>query len=172
MATELHNHSCVSTSQVRLDLASALSIAGSAIDRAVVETLRGVGFDGIRAGHGYVFQRLIEGPSTVGEIADALTVTQQAVSKTVRELITLGYVEQAEDDRDRRRRPIALTARGRSLIEASRAARADFEGRVAAAVGARRLATALAVVAEAIDQLDVAAAVQARAVPATPDQLG
>ena len=49
----------------------------------------------VRYSHGFLIQQLVEGPRPVGEIAENLGVTSQAVSKAVRELEALGYVERA-----------------------------------------------------------------------------
>ena len=40
----------------------------------------------LRYSHGFVFQQLVEGPRAVGEVAENLGVTSQAVSKAAREL--------------------------------------------------------------------------------------
>ncbi|HKE79485.1 MAG TPA: hypothetical protein VKB54_09265, partial [Solirubrobacteraceae bacterium] len=44
----------------------------------------------VRYSHGFLFQQLVEGPRAVGEVAENLGVTSQAVSKMVRELEALG----------------------------------------------------------------------------------
>ena len=62
-------------------------------------------------------QRLVEGPGTVGETAASLGVTQQAVSKTVRELVDLGYVAQTVDAAGVRRFATALGVLGTALDE-------------------------------------------------------
>ena len=57
----------------------------------------------VRYAHGFLIQQLVEGRRPVGEIAENLGVTSQAVSKTVRELEGLGYVERAVRRRGRAR---------------------------------------------------------------------
>jgi DNA-binding MarR family transcriptional regulator len=161
----------VSSRQISLDLATSLSLLGSATDKYVIAGLRDAGFDGVRAGHGYVFQRLLLGPSTVGEMADVLDVTQQAVSKTVRELVGLGYVRQVEDPVDRRRRPVELTPRGRRLVEAGRRLRRKLQATAEVVVGTRRLATTMRVLDEMIQVLGMRDQVQARSVPAPSEGL-
>jgi DNA-binding MarR family transcriptional regulator len=161
----------MSTHEISLDLATSLSLLGSATDKYVVQGLRDAGFDGVRAGHGYVFQRLLLGPSTVGEMADVLHVTQQAVSKTVRELVALGYVRQVEDPVDHRRRPVKLSARGRRVIDVGRRLRREFQDSIEEAVGSRRLGTTMRVLDEVIEVLGLRGGVQARSVPAPSEGL-
>ena len=48
-------------------------------------------------------------------------MTSQAVSKSVRELEALGYVERWSDPADGRVRRVALTDKGRAVLEAGRA---------------------------------------------------
>src|SRR3546814_5593294 len=59
---------------------------------------------------------LLNGPMTVGEIAATLQVTHVSVSQARRSLETEALVESLSYAQDARRRPIALTSRGRSLV--------------------------------------------------------
>lgn len=147
-----------------LDLATWLSLVGAAVDAHVVESLHAAGLDGLRPGHGYVVQRLINGPATVGDIAAALAVSQQAVSKSVRELVALGYAEQREDPADRRRRPVRLTRRGLRAVDVARRTRADLATTVAARVGAVDVSAALRVARATAEVLGTGDRVRRRAV--------
>ena len=53
--------------------------------------------------------------ATVAELAQQVGVTQQMVSKTVRDLRLLGYVDQAAG-KDRRQRLLQITKRGRAAL--------------------------------------------------------
>jgi DNA-binding MarR family transcriptional regulator len=110
-----------------LDLPTLVSLAGAASDRFLIDRLRTAGFDGIRLSHGYVIQRLIEASPTINELAAQLGVTQQAASKTVVEMEGLGLVERRADAVDSRMRRVALSDRGRAVLEAGRAARRELE---------------------------------------------
>jgi DNA-binding MarR family transcriptional regulator len=154
----------------QLDLAVTLSLLGAATDAYVLEGLRRRRLTGVTAGHGYVIQRLVTGPATVGEMAEVLGVTQQAVSKTVRELARLGYTRQTEDPADRRRRPVELTPRGRRVVDAGRELRAELERRVEREVGAERLAAAREVLTATIRALGIEAGIRGRAVPPPPER--
>lgn len=124
-----------------LDLASLVSLAASSTDAGLLETLRTT-YPGVRVSHGYVFQHLVDGPRTVGALAAALGMTQQGASKAVLELEELGFVERTPDPHDNRVRHVALSARGRALVDRARAARADLEASILAKAGARDLAAA------------------------------
>lgn len=150
-----------------LDVASALTLLGDAVSGLVLRNLDGTG---LRHGHGYVVQRLLLGPTTATEIAQELGVTQQAVSKTLKELIALGHVETAADTADRRRRPVQLTARGHAAVETARAARRQVDDRIRSAIGPVRFSEMISDLTKALDALDLTENVRRRAVPPpTPD---
>ena len=75
------------------------------------------GFTGLRFSHGFLVQRLIDAEQPIAALAQALDVTQQAVSKTVSELEGLGYVRRRPDPRDARVRLVSLTDRGRAAVD-------------------------------------------------------
>src|SRR5262249_13291740 len=106
------------------DLVLWTQLLAESLNAALLEGLRERGHPELRYSHGFLVQQLVEGPRPVGEIAANLGVTSQAVSKAVRELEALGYVERAVDAADARVRRVALTAHGRDAIEASRDIRA------------------------------------------------
>lgn len=148
-------------------MSSALTLLGDAVSAAVAEALDGTG---LRHGHGYVIQRLLTGPSTATEIADELGVTQQAVSKTVRELLALGHLETVTDPVDGRRRPVRLTQAGFEAVEKARAARREVDGRIRAVLGPEVFEATLAGLVAAFEALGMADRVRRRAVPPpTPD---
>ena len=160
----------MSSPRADLDLAQALSLLGHAVDAHVLAALRSEGLTGLRVGHGYVVQRLIDGPSTVGEIADTLEITQQAVSKSVRELIGLGYVAQTVDPADRRRRPLELTASGRQAVAVARRCRRDLESRIRVAAGERKFSQTVGVLDSVMRELGLDPRIDSRRVSPPPDQ--
>jgi DNA-binding MarR family transcriptional regulator len=163
----MHNHACVSFSDPAgqpIDFVRSLSHIGAAVDAYVLGELRRARLRGLRKGHGYVIQRLVFGPATASEMAASLGVTQQAVSKAVGELVSLGYVRQAVDPHDRRRRPLSLTARGRRVVEVSQAAREAVEEKIRDRAGERRLGSARSVMAVTADVLGIAEQLETRSV--------
>lgn len=118
----------------------------------------------VRSSHGFVFQVLVPGPASIGELAEALGITPQAVSQSVGELERLGYVAREQSAPDRRRRVVAMTDLGRDVVQAGREARAGLSAEIARAIGedrARELARAIADVLETRGAMD---AVRARRV--------
>ncbi|SNS60206.1 MarR family winged helix-turn-helix transcriptional regulator [Sphingopyxis indica] len=83
-------------------------------DSARVYAACGIKFEQRR--FGILNQIALNGPMTVGEIAATLQVTHVSVSQARRSLETEALVESLSYAQDARRRPIALTSRGRSLV--------------------------------------------------------
>jgi DNA-binding MarR family transcriptional regulator len=118
-----------------LDLPTLAALAGAAANDHVLRELRAAGNTGVRTSHGYVIQRLIDAQPTVGDVAADLGISQQAVSKSVAELETLGLVERGMDAADNRVRRLHLTPAGAALLERTRTARRELERRVEREVG-------------------------------------
>ncbi|NHC46417.1 winged helix DNA-binding protein [Motilibacter sp. K478] len=87
--------------------------------------LDSAGFRALRQSHGYLVQHLIDGPKTIGQLAELLGMSQQGASKSVAELEDLGYVERHRGE-DARVRRVELTEHGWAAVESARAARKDL----------------------------------------------
>ncbi len=74
-----------------------------------------------------------DGPRSIGELAAIESVRPQSMSQTVCDLEADGLIERRADPSDGRRTQIAITTRGRSALDADRAAR---EGWLAKEIGA------------------------------------
>lgn len=125
-----------------LDLGHLALFVGYRLSDEVQRRMARAGYDDVRFSHGFVFQHLVPGPRRVSELAERLEVTSQAVSKVVRELTELGYVAVADDPDDARARRVALTKRGRAVVEAARRARREVRRELARKLGAERVAAA------------------------------
>jgi len=117
-----------------LDLAYAGLFLGLRVNELVANRLSAAGFEDVRESHGYVLQHLIEGDRSITELAGRMEVTQQAASKVVAELISLGILETATGD-DRRAKRIRLSKRGWHAVQSARRARRLIEKRLLSAVG-------------------------------------
>ena len=74
-----------------------------------------------------VLMRLQHGGSSgVSDIGDQLGVTNAAASQAVDRLVQLGLIERTEDPEDRRAKRLALTPKGRALIEKGIEARSKW----------------------------------------------
>lgn len=60
------------------------------------------------------------GPLTVGELADAIGITQPGATRTVGQLVELGMLESATAQDDQRRRIVSLTEDGKRLVAAAK----------------------------------------------------
>ncbi|MES1174761.1 MAG: MarR family transcriptional regulator [Myxococcales bacterium] len=147
-----------------LDLGYLSLFVGLRFNELVLEALLAAGFTGIRHAHGYVFQHLLTGPLAVSELARHLGVTQQAASKSVAELTSLGYLEDT-GSADARVRRVALTEQARAAIEKTRSIRAGYQRRLSKKHGAE-VARACRLLASVLEDLGGAEAVRTRKVRA------
>jgi DNA-binding MarR family transcriptional regulator len=148
----------------QLDLATLAFIAGSAANEVLLRRIRDAGHPGLRISHGYVFQRLIAGQPTVGELAASLGVTQQAASKAARELEDLGYVDRYADAADGRVTRLVLTAKGTDAVAVARRVRDELQGDLAETINARDLAAARRALTALLDLVGGAESVRTRSV--------
>jgi DNA-binding MarR family transcriptional regulator len=130
----------------------------------VLREMKRAGFGDLRESHGFLVQHLLREPHSVGELARLMGVTQQAVSKTVAELMRSGYLEAQAGD-DARVRLLRLSERGHASVLASRRIRAELERRLADKLGSKKLTALRAALSEALQELDGAIAVKGRRVP-------
>lgn len=148
-----------------LDLPTLVSLAAPAVVQVLLDRLAGGGYPGVKPSHGYVIQRLVDGQPTIGELADALGMTQQGASKQVANLERLGYAERVPDARDQRVRTVRLTSAGQGVLAEGRRARAELEAEVAEQVGAADVAAAKTALAALLRLTGVAGHVPDRSVP-------
>jgi DNA-binding MarR family transcriptional regulator len=123
----------------------------------------------IRYAHGFLFQQLVDGPRPVGEVAENLGVTSQAVSKTAGQLEQLGYVARTRDSQDGRVHRIGLTDRGRAALDAGREIREQLNRELAQALGEERAHTAARALRAALAARGAMAAIEERRVPPAQD---
>ncbi len=60
------------------------------------------------------------GPLTVGELAEAVGITQPGTTKAVNQLAKLGLMRSLPSDHDQRRRIVTLTDKGQKLVDISK----------------------------------------------------
>lgn len=60
------------------------------------------------------------GPLTIGELAQAVGITQPGATRTVSQLLELGYVDMQASAEDQRRRLISLAPKGQALVDYSK----------------------------------------------------
>jgi len=152
-----------------LDLATLVTLAAPAVAESLVTRLREEGYDGVKASHGYVVQRLLVDEPTIGGLAAALGITQQGASKQVTDLERLGYAERVPVPGDQRARHVRLTARGRAMVAATRDARRDLDRQLVDVVGTRKASAGKDVLVALVEVLGLTERVRRRAVPPPRD---
>jgi DNA-binding MarR family transcriptional regulator len=125
-------------------------LAGELLGAEVLARIRASGHSDARVSHGFLVQQLVDGPRAVGDVAGALGVTSQAVSKLAGELERLGYLRRTADPADARVRRLELTARGQALRQAAASARTEIGAELREALGAERVDAAAATLVEAV----------------------
>jgi DNA-binding MarR family transcriptional regulator len=60
------------------------------------------------------------GPLTIGELAEALGVSQPGTTRTVNQLVVLGYLEIKPSVGDQRRKVVDLSVKGQALVDISK----------------------------------------------------
>jgi DNA-binding MarR family transcriptional regulator len=149
-----------------LDLGHLALFVGFGYADAVQTELERAGFGELTFSHGFVFQHLIDGERTIGELSARLSVTQQAASKVIGELERMGYVERVRDPEDARIHRVRLSERGRRSVQASRRARVRLSRKLAKLYGAPAIDEARALLAKVLEELGGAEAVRGRRVRA------
>jgi DNA-binding MarR family transcriptional regulator len=103
-----------------LTLGSRLKRLGERL-QAQAQVLLDDGSMSLPASHCPMLEALARlGPLGVGELAQAIGVSQPAVTRMLQKLEAEGLVKSQATSADRRVRPIALTRTGRQLVERSR----------------------------------------------------
>jgi DNA-binding MarR family transcriptional regulator len=148
----------------QLDMPVIVMLSGWAVTDEIQRRLDADGFDDTRSADGVIFQYLIPDSKKIGELAELLGVSQQAVSKAVADLERRGYVVRERDPDDARARRVKLTSRGEAAIAAGRRHRAELDDELAERFGSRRLTAARGVLTELLEQLGAEVVVRRRRV--------
>jgi DNA-binding MarR family transcriptional regulator len=86
-----------------------------------------------------ILMRLVHhGNTSVSEVGEQLGVTNAAASQAVERLVQLGLIVRTEDPEDRRAKQLALTQKGRTLIEQGVEARSKWVEGVTDALSAEQ----------------------------------
>ncbi|MDC0713524.1 MarR family transcriptional regulator [Stigmatella sp. ncwal1] len=120
------------------------------IDGEASSVYRAHGIDFEQRWFGVLNQLSLGGPLTVSQLAERLGITHASVSQTRQSLEKAGLVKGAVTPGDARSRSLALTARGRALVERLRPMWRAFEA------AALELDTEAGGVAEALGRLEAA----------------
>ena len=87
------------------------------IQDQTIEALHALGFDDLRLSHNNVLIHVEAEGTRITTLAERAKMTKQGMSKLVREVEALGYVERLPDPDDRRAQLVRLTPRGIEMME-------------------------------------------------------
>ena len=118
MSTRLTERGTPMVDSHALRLVTVTSALNDTIARALANALQAQGFAGATAASLGFLSALECGTNHAAEIARQLGVSRQMVSKSVKEMCALGYLEQRPGSG--RQKEILFTARGEQLIAAAR----------------------------------------------------
>src|ERR1700676_3920547 len=135
-----------------LDLGYLAFFLGLRVNELVLQRLAKAGISGVRESHGYVIQHLIEKERSISELAVRMGVAQQASSKMVAEMVSLGLLQLARG-KDRRAKRVRLSRYGWKIMQLSRQARTELHRRLVRQIGKRKYETARAIVLECLNKL-------------------
>ena len=134
----------------RVPIVRLLSMAVTVALDELHEELARRGHPNLRPVHGYALNAVSNGADTASALAPVLSMTKQGAAKVVQLLLEEGYlIEVAASDGDARRKPLALTARGREVIDLSERLQDGIEASWEEIAGARSVATARRVLLQA-----------------------
>ena len=150
------------------DPALLVQVLARALAATTMDRVRESAGPDVRESDGYVFQHLMPGPLTVGELAERLGITQQGASKAVLDMERRGLVRRLADPVDRRIRRIELTPVALDAVHAARRSREAFAATVDETLGPRRAATFRRALVDLLAATGAHAAVERRSIPA-PD---
>lgn len=122
------------------NLGRDLSILSRDLSRGLMAKSAAKGHKGLKLNWDTVFLNLdFRDGSRIVDLAQANGLTKQAMSQIVAEIEKQGYIVKQEDPDDGRAKKIALTARGKQLIQDSMHAYDELEAEYEALVGAEVL---------------------------------
>lgn len=113
-----------------------LGAATQSVLRRLHGRLRACGYDKVTEPHLVLFGNLDCGATHAAQIAQRMQVSRQAISKTLRELQSLGFVSLEDDQSRRNQKLVVMTERGMRLAVDARAQLHAIETEIAAEIGA------------------------------------
>lgn len=125
------------------DLSKPLTVLLEAASKSVLGSLtarlRACGYDTVTESHLVLFGNLDCGATHAAQIAQRMQVSRQAISKTLRELQTLGFVRLEDDPERRSQKLVVMTERGMRLALEARRELLAVEAAIAEEIGSEAM---------------------------------
>lgn len=112
-----------------------LGAASQFVLRQLRERLFDCGFETVTEPHLVLFGNLDCGATHAAQIAERMQVSRQAVSKTIRELQSLGFLTLVDDPARGNQKLVVMTERGKELAVVARRQLLVIEAEIAAVIG-------------------------------------
>ncbi len=112
-----------------------LQAASQSILRGLIGRLKGSGYADITEPHLVLFGNLDCGATHAAQIAQRMQVSRQAISKTLRELQSLGWLRLEDDPARGNQKLVVMTPRGMQLATDARKALGEIEALLAQQIG-------------------------------------
>lgn len=168
----MHNYSCVYCPHHQqlpsmavdiefLDFGTLCFLVGQGFNQEVLTRLHKEGYPDMRVSFGYVVQHLLEGEKSVTQLASCMGITQQAVSKRVREMLEAGVLE-VIPGKDRRESRVALSHRGRKMVARTRAIREALANELLSGASTEKRKATRQLMLSAMKRLGIERAVEGR----------
>jgi len=108
--------------------------------QSLIARLQERGYDNVTEPHLVLFGNLDCGATHAAQIAQRMQMSRQAISKTLRELQSLGLVRLEDDPERRNQKTVVMTPRGMQLARAARDQLRVIETEIAAEIGSAEVA--------------------------------
>ncbi|HEX4033088.1 MAG TPA: helix-turn-helix domain-containing protein [Solirubrobacteraceae bacterium] len=106
---------------------------------SVRQELLAAGFDDLPRNGPYVLGGMVNRDGSASDLVSQLGISKQAASRLVDALVESGYLERAEDPKDRRRAILTATARGEAAAAATHAGVTEVDQRLERSLGPAEL---------------------------------
>ena len=133
------------------DLATLVVLTGLVIADHVRDALAAHGWPNMRFSQLYLFAGLVEGPATIGALADRMGFTHQAGSQLAAELERAGLLRRIPNPEDARSRCVELTDEGLRALQVGVEARDELLDQLRLTVSRAEATTATRVVRRLFD---------------------
>lgn len=135
-------------------LGALLRLPYQKLQEQTYSELAASGFSDIRPAHSNVFRHILPGGSRVTEMAERAQLTKQSMAYLVNYLHERDYVNLMNDPNDGRAKIVTLTAKGVAVQEAALQLSKQAEDRLAARMGAPKMAQLRALLEKMADNVE------------------
>lgn len=123
------------------DFGVTLALGYQVMVRELHAELARHGLTGLGSSYGYILRTVEAGPLNQRQLAERLEVSDQAIGKTVSEMVRRKFLKRRVDPDDARARQLVLGPQGEATLRHAKQFHAKFEAKLAADLGGDVAAT-------------------------------